>query len=62
LLSTPVLNLFFETLALDYENSKDVSEDTEDQFYEEPDLSGGIDGLDYGIVYGTSDEEPDVEA
>jgi hypothetical protein len=62
LLSTPVLNLFFETLALDYENSEDVSDDTEDQFYEEPDLSGGIEGVDYGIVYGTSDEEPDVEA
>ena len=61
MLSTPVLNLFFEILALDYENSEDVSEDTEDQFYEEPDLSGGIEGIDYGIVYGTSDEEPDVE-
>ena len=62
MLSTPVLNLFFKTLALDYENIEDVSEDTEDQFYEEPDLSGGIEGIDYGIVYGTSDEEPDVEA
>ena len=62
MLSTPVLNLFFETLALDYENSEDVSEDTEEQFYEEPDLSGGIEGVDYGIVYDTSDEEPDVEA
>ena len=62
MLSTPVLNLFFETLALDCENSEDVFEDTEDQFYEEPDLSGGIEGIDYGIVYGTSDEEPDVEA
>ena len=62
MLSTPVLNLFFATLALDYENSEDLSEDNEDQFYEEPDLSGGIEGVDYGIVYGTSDEEPDVEA
>ena len=52
----------FATLALDYENSEDLSEDNEDQFYEEPDLSGGIEGVDYGIVYGTSDEEPDVEA
>ena len=62
MLSTPVLNLFFETLTLDYENIEDVSEDTEDQFYEEPDLSGGIEGVDYGIVDGTSDEEPDAEA
>jgi hypothetical protein len=39
-----------------------LSEDNEDQFYEEPDLFGGIEGVDYGIVYGTSDEEPDAEA
>jgi hypothetical protein len=27
--------------------------------YEEPDLSGGVEGVDYGIVYGT--EEVEVE-
>jgi hypothetical protein len=50
-----------ENLALDCENSKDVPGNGEEQYYEEPDLSGGV-GVDYGIVYGTSDEEPDTEA
>jgi hypothetical protein len=60
-LSTPVLNLSSKTLALDCENSKDVPGDSEEQYYKEPDLSGGVEGVDYGIVYGTSDEEPDTE-
>ena len=25
--------------------------------YEEPDLSGGVEGVDYGIVYGSDDTE-----
>jgi hypothetical protein len=61
LLSTHVLNLSSKTLALDYENSEDVPDDSEEQYYEEPDLSGGVEGVDYGIVYGTSDEEPDTK-
>jgi hypothetical protein len=61
-LSTSVLNLFSKTLALDCENSEDVPDDSEEQYYEEPDLSGEVEGVDYGIVYGTSDEEPDTEA
>jgi hypothetical protein len=62
LLSTPVLNLSSKTLALDCENSEDVPNDSEEQYYEEPDLSRGVEGVDYGIIYGTSDEEPDTEA
>jgi hypothetical protein len=61
LLSTPVLNLSSKTLALDCENSKDVPDNSEEQYYEEPDLSEGVEGVDYGIVYGTSDEELDNE-
>jgi hypothetical protein len=61
LLSTPVLNLSLKTLALDCENSEDVLDDSEEQYYEEPDLSGGVEGVDYGIIYDTSDEEPDTE-
>jgi hypothetical protein len=57
-----VLNLSSKTLALDCENSKDVPDDSEEQYYEEPDLSRGVEGVDYGIVYGTSDKEPDTEA
>jgi hypothetical protein len=56
-----VLNLSSKTLALDCENSKDVPDDSEEQYYEEPDLSR-VEGVDYGIVYGTSDKEPDTEA
>jgi hypothetical protein len=62
LLSTPVLNLSSKTLALDCENSEDVPNDSEEQYYEEPDLSRGVEGVDYGIIYGTSDEELDTEA
>jgi hypothetical protein len=50
------------TRALDCENSEDVPGDSEKQYYEEPDLSGGVEGVDYGIVYGTSNKEPDTEA
>jgi hypothetical protein len=52
----------WKPLALDCENSEDVPGDSEEQYYEEPDLSGGVEGVDYGIVYGTSDKEPDTEA
>jgi hypothetical protein len=62
LLSTPVLNISSKTLALDCENSEDVPDDSEEQYYEEPDLSGGVEEVYYGIVYGTSEEEPDTEA
>jgi hypothetical protein len=50
LLSTPELNLFSKTLALDCENIEDVPDASEEQYYEEPDLSGGVEGVDYGIV------------
>jgi hypothetical protein len=62
LLSTHVLNLSSKTLALDCENNEDVPDDSEEQYYEEPDLSGGVEGVDYGIVYSTSEEEPDIKA
>jgi hypothetical protein len=62
LLSTSVLNLSSKTLSLDCENNEDVPDDSEEQYYEEPDLSGGGEGVDYGIVYGTSDEESYTEA
>jgi hypothetical protein len=49
-------------LALDCENIEDVHDDSEEQYYEEPDLSGGVEGVDYSIIYGTSEEEADIEA
>jgi hypothetical protein len=60
-LSTLVLNLSSKTLALNCENSEDVPDDSEEQYYKEPDLSGGVEGVDYGIIYGTSDEEPTLK-
>jgi hypothetical protein len=61
LLSTPVLNLSSKTLALDCENNEDVPDDSEEQYYEEPDLSKEVEGVDYGIVYGTSNKDPATE-
>jgi hypothetical protein len=58
----PVLNLSSKILALDCENNKDIPDDSEEQYCEEPDFSRGAEGVDYGIIYNTSDEEPDTEA
>jgi hypothetical protein len=58
----PVLNLSSKTLALDCENNEDVPDDSEEQYYEDPELSRGVEGVDYGIVDGTSDKELDTEA
>jgi hypothetical protein len=51
-----------KTLALDCENNEDVPDDSEEQYYNDLDLSGGVEGGDYNIVYGTSDEEPYTKA
>ena len=60
MLSTTVLTLSFSPL-LDYDTEGGVNigepEDNYEIIYEEPDLSGGIEGVDYGIVYGFGDEE-----
>ena len=53
------------SLALDCENSEDSpceqGEYVDDVEYETPDLSGGVEGIDYGIVYGLIDEEMAME-
>lgn len=65
MLSTPVLNRISQTLFLDCKNSEDCetgsSDDDDDYEYEEPDLSGGVEGVDYGIVYGRGDNTMDPE-
>ena len=43
------------------EESDDTKHDIEEVYYEEPDLSGGIEGIDYGIVYGVDEEDIDDE-
>ena len=56
----------FVPLALDCENSEESpcqkGEYVDDIEYEAPDLSGGVEGIDYGIVYGLGDEEVEMEA
>ena len=46
---------------LDSEDSEDVpmyaAECQEDVFYEEPDLSRGVEGVDYEIRYGVDENE-----
>jgi hypothetical protein len=53
MLSTHVLNLSSKTITLNCESSEDVSNNSEEQYYKEPGLSRGVEGVDYGIVYGT---------
>jgi hypothetical protein len=64
LLSTTVLTLSFSPL-LDYEideggNTGEPEEDYE-IVYEEPDLSGGVEGVDYRIVYGVGEDVDEEE-
>ena len=60
MLSTTVLTLSFSPL-LDYETdgggNTGEPEGNYELVYEEPDLSGGVEGVDYGIVYGVGDDE-----
>ena len=58
--------MYLRTLALDCENSEEApceqGEYVDDIEYETLDLSGGVEGVDYGIVYGLGDEEMEMEA
>ena len=60
MLSTTVLTISFSSLLdceLDEGGNTDGPGDNYEVVYEEPDLSGGVEGVDYGIVYGLGDEE-----
>jgi hypothetical protein len=37
-------------------DTEGASEDIEEVYYEEPDLSGRVEGVDYTIAYGSSKE------
>ena len=53
------------SLALDCKNSEDSpceQGENNDVEYETSDLFGGVEGIDYGIVYGLGDEEMEMEA
>ena len=60
-----MLNSISQTLFLDCKNSKDCatgsSDEDNDYEYEEPELSGGVEGVDYGIVYGLGGNTIDPE-
>ena len=57
---TLLLILFLWTPCLDSEDQEGgalyKTEGQDDMYYEEPDLSGGVEGVDYGIQYGDGDE------
>jgi hypothetical protein len=38
-----------------HEKNEGASKDIEEVYYKEPDLSGGVEGVDYTIAYGTSE-------
>ena len=54
-------SIYLQHLCLDCENSDnenlEFGEYDEEVFYEEPDLSEGVEAIDYGIVYGTEGVE-----
>ena len=58
-------SIVFPNPFLDYENSEDLtterSDNDDDNEYEEPDLSGGVEGVDYGIIYGVYEDPMDPE-
>jgi hypothetical protein len=39
-----------------YEDDDNTGGGQDDVLYEEPDLSGGVEGVDYGFIYGVDDE------
>ena len=57
-----MLTLFLVDPCLDYEeipeNSYGVYH-TDEVYYEEPDLSGGVEGVDYMLVYGDDNNNSD---
>jgi hypothetical protein len=52
---------FLSKPLLDYDTEEEACtgapEGKYDMVYEEPDLSGGVEGVDYGIVYGADETE-----
>ena len=58
-------SLSFWTSFLDYEDMGNASLNAiggqEDVYYEEPDLLGGVEGMDYIIRYGVENEEEESD-
>jgi hypothetical protein len=66
LLNIFVLNLsshpFLEFELYNTEETDANQQEYDEVYYEEPDLSGGIEGIDYIIEYGVNSEDNDEEA
>ena len=57
-----MLTLFLVDPCLDYEDIPENSYGvyhTNEVYYEEPDLSGGVEGVDYMLVYGDDNNNSD---
>jgi hypothetical protein len=62
LLSTLILNCTFLNFFLAYKNKREEAideTDKEEVYYEDPDILGGIEGEEYGIVFGAKDKNAD---
>jgi hypothetical protein len=57
-----ILNPFLDFELYHIEETKANQQEDDVVYYEEPDLSGGIEGIDYIIEYGVNSEDSDEEA
>jgi hypothetical protein len=57
-----ILNLFLDFELQNTEEIEANQQEDDEVYYEEPDLSGGIEGIDYIIEYGVNSEDSDEEA
>jgi hypothetical protein len=57
-----ILNPFLDFELYNTEETKANQQEDDEVYYEEPDLSGGIEGINYIIEYGVNSEDSDEEA
>jgi hypothetical protein len=57
-----ILNLFLDFELYNTEETEGNQQEDDDVYYEEPNLSGEIEGIDYIIEYGVNSEDSDEEA
>jgi hypothetical protein len=57
-----ILNLFLDFELYNTEETEANQQEDDEVYYEEPDLSGGIEGIDYIIEYGMNIEYSDEQA
>jgi hypothetical protein len=57
-----ILNLFLDFELYNTKETKANKQEEDEVYYEEPDLLGGIEGIDYIIEYGVNSQDNDEEA